>query len=70
MAAGVTHILAASSGQLKQRNKDGGQRPKEKQRKDEACHSKVNTASDLLRFQNLLRARKHLYIYLCLYCPA
>ena len=29
-------------------------------RKDEARHSKASTASDLLQFQNALRARKHL----------
>jgi hypothetical protein len=69
MAAGVTDILAASNGELNQTNKDGGQRQKEKQRKDEACHSEVSTASNLLWFQNLLRTRKHLQTYLFLYCP-
>jgi len=62
MAAGFTDILAVSNRQLKQRDKDGGQRQKEKQMKDEACHSKVSAASDLLWFQNPLRTRKHLSV--------
>jgi len=64
MAAGDTGILAASRGQLKQRDKDGGERQKEEQRKDKAHHSKASTAYELLRFQNALRARIHLYIIL------
>jgi len=48
MAAGVIGILAAGKGQLKQRDKDGGEGQNKGQRKDEAHHSKVSTASELL----------------------